>query len=705
MDTVTKKHMGTKTIGKANRNKDLAGMNGVGMTVIAALSDYMAVTSHRGLKCKTIEFHDGVMTEGPVKKLKKEEYGLTVISIPSEKYLGRMELTCDIVEDYLRMMSYILRDGVSIYYEGTPIEEKKRKILYSRKGLASNVEYISASLEFSPVSISSEGEDFGLEVAFSYDKTLDDTIINSYANYIITTEGGTHEQVAQRAICEYFVRQAKKLDPTNKIEVLFDDCRKGLILAVNCRHVRPILEGQHKSKLSSADVLKNGRSMITKELTDYFQENQGLERKIIGILRTIAKARLESNKIKGVSTSKKPTTLLEDAEIKGFYNIADRHWKGYKELYICEGDSAAGSLNNCRNSKYQALYGIMGVTDNVYDMNLSQVMSADTFRRLITILGCGIGNDFDITKLRYHKIIICADSDSDGRYITSLILTFFLRFMPELIIQGRIYKAMPPLYLLKKETFKKFYKGREYLYDKRELYQIQNTAIASNAEFAVDGENGSIIKLSKEKAIEWLNTNSEYMLELKNLAAKSFCSPTIIEYVVYYRLIHHFNEKKFKIAIEKRFPEMHYNTETKALAGSWGLNQFSLICDDLFMKSASRYIEVLTKSPSLFIYVKNKNDDNDEYTKMTIGEFLASMGKTYNIGIDQRFKGLGEADPDLLFLTTMNPKTRKLLRITMPDKAKAEEIFRLLHQKSEKMILKRRELLDKTTISYADIDN
>ena len=351
MDTVTKKHMGTKTIGKANRNKDLAGMNGVGMTVIAALSDYMAVTSHRGLKCKTIEFHDGVMTEGPVKKLKKEEYGLTVISIPSEKYLGRMELTCDIVEDYLRMMSYILRDGVSIYYEGTPIEEKKRKILYSRKGLASNVEYISASLEFSPVSISSEGEDFGLEVAFSYDKTLDDTIINSYANYIITTEGGTHEQVAQRAICEYFVRQAKKLDPTNKIEVLFDDCRKGLILAVNCRHVRPILEGQHKSKLSSADVLKNGRSMITKELTDYFQENQGLERKIIGILRTIAKARLESNKIKGVSTSKKPTTLLEDAEIKGFYNIADRHWKGYKELYICEGDSAAGSLNNCRNSK------------------------------------------------------------------------------------------------------------------------------------------------------------------------------------------------------------------------------------------------------------------------------------------------------------------------------------------------------------------
>jgi len=704
-DTVCKKHMGTKTIGKANRNKDLAGMNGVGLTVIAALSDYMSITSYRGFKAKTLEFHDGVLSEGKVQTLKKERYGLSVSSIPSEKYLGPMDLTRDIVEDYFRHMSYILRGDISIYYEGS-LGDDKHKILYKRSGLKTNVEYLSSSLEFAPVEVECENEDFGLEVAFSYDRSLDEMICDSYANYIITTEGGTHEQVAQRAICEFLSREAKKLDPTNKIEISYDDCRKGLVMAVNCRHVKPILEGQHKSKLSSQDVLKSGRYMIQKVLTAYFHENPGLLRKIIGYLRNVAKARLESNKIKGVSTSHKPMSLLQDAEIKGFFNISDRYWKGYKELYICEGDSAAGALENCRNKKYQALYGVMGVTDNIYDMSLSQLMNAPTFRNLVTILGCGIGKDFDLNKLRYNKIIICADSDSDGRYITSLIMCFFLIFMPEVIEAGRLFKAMPPLYLLKKDGKFKYYKGREFLYDKRELYQIENTAIANNVEFALDGDNKNIKRgLTKKEAIDWLNMNAEYMLELNNLAARSSCGPTVVEYAAYFKLVCGKDEQRFKMMIERQFPEMTYDIQTQSLSGSWDLKEFSLICDKLFMRSAERYMALLVKNPSLFVYVKNKNDDSDYYDKMTIGQFLGSMGAQYSLGIEQRFKGLGEADAYLLFMTTMNPKTRKLLRITMPDKKKAEEVFQLLHQKSEKMIEARRDLLDNTTISYADIDN
>lgn len=704
-DTVCKKHMGTKTIGKANRNKDLAGMNGVGLTVIAALSDYMSITSYRGFKSKTLEFHDGELKEGKIENLKKERYGLSVSSIPSEKYLGPMELTRDIVEEYFRHMSYILRGGITIYYEGT-LGDDKRKILFKRSGLKANVEYLSSSLEFPPVEVECENDDFGLEVAFSYDRSLDETVCDSYANYIVTTEGGTHEQVAQRAICEFLTREAKKLDPTNKIEISYDDCRKGLVMAVNCRHVKPILEGQHKSKLSSQDVLKSGRYMIQKVLAIYFHENPGLLRKIIGYLRNVAKARLESNKIRGISTSRKPTTFLEDAEIKGFYNISNRYWKGYKELYICEGDSAAGALNNCRNKKYQALYGVMGVTDNIYDMTLTQVMNSQTFRNLITILGCGIGKDFDLSKLRYRKIIICADSDSDGRYITSLITCFFLIFMPEIIEAGILYKAMPPLYLLKKDGKFKFYKGREFLYDKRELYQIENTAIANNTEFVLEGVRPNQVKaLTKKEAIEWLNMNSEYMLELNNLAARSSCGPTVVEYAAYYKLLCGKDERQFKMMIEKQFPEMTYSIEDQSLSGSWDLQEFSLICDKLFMKSAARYMDLLSKNPSLFVHVRNKNEGADQYTKMTIGQFLSSMGEKYSMGIEQRFKGLGEADAYLLFMTTMNPKTRKLLRITMADRDKANEVFQLLHQKSDKMIEARRELLDKTTISYADIDN
>lgn len=705
-DTVCKKHMGTKTIGKANRNKDLAGMNGVGLTVIAALSDYMAITSHRGNHCQTLEFKDGVLNEGEVKAQKEEQYGLTVVCIPSEKYLGKMDLTCDVVEDYLRHMSYVLRDGISIYYEGTPLEGKKHKILYKRAGMKSNVEYMETSLEFPPVEISVENADFGLEIAFSYSKNVDGTICDSYANYIVTTEGGTHEQISQRAICEFLSREAKTLDPTNKIEIQFDDCKRGLVLAVNCRHVKPILEGQHKSKLSSQDVLKSGRYMISKALTAYFHENPGLLRKILGYLRNVAKARLESNKIRGVSTSKKPTTLMEDAAIKGFYNIANRHFKGYKELYICEGDSAVGALNNCRNAKYQALYGIRGVTDNVFDMNVAQLMECDVFRNLVTILGCGIGKDFDPKKLRYRKIIICTDSDSDGRNITSLLLNFFINFMPELIEMGVIYKAMPPLYLLDGKTGKKFYSGPNFLYDKRELYQIQNKAIAQNIQIAIDTEDKKSKHLmSKKEAMDWLELNAEYLLELDALSTKSTCHPTIVEYVTYFKLAAGNDEKKFQKMFEKTFPDMRYSIADQSIRGSWDLEQYSLICDKLFMKDAQRYITLLIQNPSLFVYVKNPNDEYDEYEKMTIGQFLSQMGNLYHLGIEQRFKGLGEAEAELLFLTTTNPKTRKLLRITMPDRKKAMDIFTLLHKKSDKEIERRRELLDKTTISYADIDN
>lgn len=705
-ETVCKKHMGTKTIGKANRNKDLAGMNGVGLTVIAALSDYMAITSFRGKKSKTLEFIDGELKEGEVETLKKEHYGTSVVSVPSEKYLGKMDLTLDIVEDYLRHMSYVLRGGIIIYYEGTDINGNKHSFIYKRNGLGSNVQYLSSSLEFPPVEIEMENDDFGLEVAFSYDRTTEETVCDSYANYIVTTEGGTHEQVAQRAICEFITREAKKLDPNNKIEIVFDDCKKGLICAVNCRHVKPILEGQHKSKLSSQDVLRNGRFMIQKALTAYFHENPGLIRKIIGYLRQVAKARLEANKIKGVATSRKPLSYIEAGDIPEFYDISDRYYRGYKELYICEGDSAAGALVNCRNAKYQALYGTTGVVDNVYDMDIPQLMRSPTFKNLTTILGCGIGKDFDPTKLRYNKIIICCDSDADGGYITSLTLLYFLRFMPELIKMGKIYKAMPPLYLLKKNSTKKFYCGREYLYDKRELYGIKNNAIAANCELAVDTENPKQKQiLTKAEAVDFLKANAEYLLELNQLATRQTCGPTIIEYACYFQILARGDEKVFKKLIEKQFPDMEYSIPNRSISGSWEFQQFSLICDPLFMKSAERYMNLLIRNPSLYIYVRNRNEPTSEFEQMTLGQFLAAMDFKYNIDLDQRFKGLGEADADLLFLTTMNPKTRKLLQITMADKQKADDIFKMLHQKSDNMIIERRNLLDSTTISYADIDN
>lgn len=307
------------------------------MTVTVSLTDYMSIETFRGNMSKLIEFKDGVPKEHPAKKLKNEMHGLSTTIIPSEKYLGKINLTYDLVEDYLRTMSYILPPFIETHYYR---EDEKGKtynhIKYKCEGLSACTKYLSSSLETNPIDIRVETDKFDLEVAFSYDKTTNDIVCQSFANAIITREGGNHEIACQRAICDFFTREAKKMDPTHKLEVAYDDCKRGLVMAVNCDHSAPQLEGNAKSKLANVDVLKEGKTLIQQALQKYFNNDPALLRKIIGYLRQMAKIRLESNKIKGIST-KKASTFLDDAEIKKYYPIANRNFKGTTELFISEG--------------------------------------------------------------------------------------------------------------------------------------------------------------------------------------------------------------------------------------------------------------------------------------------------------------------------------------------------------------------------------
>jgi len=410
---------------------------------------------------------------------------------------------------------------------------------------------------------------------------------------------------------------------------------------------------------------------------------------------------------------KKTTTFLEDAEIEKYFTVSNRNSTGYKELFLCEGDSAAGGILNSRNPAYQAVYTVQGVTDNVHDLSLNQLLQKKMFSELITILGTGIGKNFDITNLRYDKIIICSDMDIDGFNITSLLLCFFFVFMPDLIREGKIYKAMPPLYLMDLRSLRKYYNGREWLYDKIEYYNMINGIIADNCEVALEVANTSkggksrqpeVYPMSKKEIINWLNMNSEYKLELDNLGKKAACDPRILENVCYLK-VNTKSPAEFQKKLEEIYPEMTYDKNACSLIGSWDGNFFSLICDSLFDKSAMRFINEMKKNSSMYVWYRNKKNPNDKMTRATIGEFLTEMDKAFNIKIDQRFKGLGEADADLLFRTTTNPKYRKLLKIDINDFDTTSEVFELLHGKSPKLREARRELIDSTPLSYADIDN
>lgn len=708
----SKKHSSTKFNRNEKKMKTQAGRNGVGIIVTVAGCEFYTMTSYRNTESKKIEYIDCKLIDHGVTKLKKEKHGLEVTFKPSPKYLdGDIHVTLPMIEEYLRKLSYILQDeitinfiGYDLAYDETNPKSVVTKRTYTKQGLVENVKYMSSTLEFEPILVSLETEDYDLDVAFSYDKTLDDNVVESYCNYIITTEGGHHVTVSMRAICEFFARKAKELDPNNKYEIIYDDCRKGLVMAINCRHINPAFEGQHKSKVSNEDVLTTGKRELVQALTQYFSNNNNELRKVIAYLRQIAKVRLTANKIKGV-VQKSTTNFMDDFEIPMFLNVANPNSSGYKELLIVEGDSAKGAVDTARTNTFQAILGTRGVVDNVQEWTISEMLSKDSFfKGLITLMGCGIGKNFDINKLKYDKLIILTDVDVDGAYITSLLIVFYANFYPEIILAGKLYKALPPLMKIDKRPIAKWYNGTEYLYSKEDYYDLIDKIISENTEICLyENETGDeVINLSKRERKEWLKMNSEYLSLLQNLAKRTAAKPLILEYVCYYALVYP-NRDDFEIAITNKFPEIELVGES--LVGSYEGEQICIIIDKIFFNIVKKFIELLAQNTSLFVACKNKNDKEDYYERITLGQFFTMMDKLYPVNITQRFKGLGEANADILFSTTLNPKTRRLVRLNMSDVDKAKETLEMLHGKSKKMIAKRREMLEKASISYFDIDN
>lgn len=409
-EAVMTKHVTTKNLSLSDsRNKKQTGLNGVGMTLVAALSDMMNVTTFRGTQSKSIKLLDGELIDEVVRPLKKDEQttGTMTEFIPAKKYLGDFHIDNDMVLDFLRNMSYIVEPDVELTLTLEDAPKKHKTHIMKAEGLEAAVKYMSSDLEFPPVTVKVVTPEYDLSIAFSYDRSVSTTEFTSYCNYVITDFGGSHEIAAQQAICQYFTREAKRLDSNSKQEISFDDCKNGLIVAVNLEHIHPEFESQNKERVSNK-FTNDDKKLITDAIYNVMNNNGAVLKKAITYLRNVSKARQEANKIKGVKVVKQ-TTFLDDAEIPKFFPTTDRNANHYKELYLCEGDSAAGGVDNCRNRQFQAILTINGVTDNVHDCSLPQLLQKSTFSNLLKVLGCGVGPNFDINKLRYNKIIICTD--------------------------------------------------------------------------------------------------------------------------------------------------------------------------------------------------------------------------------------------------------------------------------------------------------
>ena len=707
VSSCSKKHTSTKFRDNRSSNKYSAGMNGVGLVVTTALSDIMTVTSKREFedgssKEKTISFIACNLTEEKPKTCKKGTHGTTVKFIPSQKYLGEFVITSDDVIGWLRHMSYIIPKGINLEFNYVP--KDKNNVYRTRKfeavGLSENVKFLSPQNEFEPIYVSDTSDTMEVEFAFTYDKTVDDYLIDSYCNYVITKDGGFHEDACISALTDFMVKAARKADPDAKYEVIRSDVRKGLVCAINVRAMTVILEGQHKSKVGSKEIYDYVKPALVNKLTKYFSNNQTELAKIIAYLRQIAKIRIDSYAVKGIKPPK-PMSLYDISDIKKYSPISERNKKGYCELIITEGDSASGAIKNTINSTYQALYTTGGVFTNVIEMPLQEIVKKAVPSDLIKILGCGIGPQFNINNLRWNKIILAMDADPDGNFIKSLTSAFIIITMPELIEDGRLYSARPPLYTISQKSINKYKPSKPYLYDKHEYINFENSIIAKNVDMIVNGHS-----LTTNEKMEWLAMNGSYVDELSRLETATACDPTILEYIcatMQNMSMKCNNGKKTpKQIYASLFKEMTYDEKKHSLTGVYNKKRYSLIIDDAFENAAKAFLRILAQNDSVEIEYKNKSDKDASYEFTTIGQFLKAVRSTYNVEVSQRFKGLGEIGPMLLFTATINPKTRKLVRLTMDDRDRVIKAMLELH--GAKNVEIRKSMLLNADIDKDDID-
>ncbi len=428
------------------------GLHGVGASVVNALSEWLEIKVYQDGKVHFIRFEDGGK---PVDKLKVidecsiDRTGTTVTFKPDPKIF-----TETIVFDYeqlktrIRELAFLNKNLRIILIDDR--ENKKKEIFVYEGGISQYVEMLNKNktpIHENIIYLNGIEDDISLEVALQYNSGYSSSIY-SFVNNINTYEGGTHEEGVRRALTRIINSYGKKskILKENDESLTGDDVKEGLTMIISCKHPNPQFEGQTKTKFGNSEVRKIADSLFSEGLERFLLENPNEARIVIEKCMTAARARVAAKKARELTRRK---TALEITNLPGKLTDCSSKDASISELFLVEGDSAGGSAILGRDPQTQAILPLKGKILNVEKARLDRILGNDEIRSLITALGTGIGEEFDITKLRYHKIIIMTDADVDGAHIRTLLLTFFYRFFKPLIENGYIYIAQPPLYGIK----------------------------------------------------------------------------------------------------------------------------------------------------------------------------------------------------------------------------------------------------------------
>ena len=633
------------------------GLHGVGVSVVNALSKKLVLNIKRDGKLHRQEFAAGIpQTDLEIIKTTNRT-GTSVEFWPDETIFEVTQFDRDILAKRFKELAY-LNPKITINFKDQ--RDGLKESYHFEGGLESFVTDMNKSNPVSKaVSFSGGEDDVIVDFALLYNETYSENLL-SFENNIKTPDGGTHEAGLRagltRAITNDIPANPSAREKDTKITG--DDIREGLIAVVSVKVPEPQFEGQIKGKLGSSYVKPIVQKMSFEVLCKYFEENPNEAKAIMNKALMAARGREAAKKARDLT--RKKDSLNSVGTLPG--KLADCQSKdpSESEIYLVEGDSAGGSAKQGRDRAFQAILPLRGKILNVEKSRLDKILKSEEIKNMITAFGCGIGDEFDASKLRYHKIIIMTDADVDGSHIQTLLLTFFFRFLTPIIENGNVYLAQPPLYRYKKG------KKEIYLKDEKALNEFLIETGIESEDFEGIGNND---------LIDYLKLISAYRTVLNELK-KRFNVLTAIRYMIENPDIISKEFKELFEIIKSELESQNYNIlnsyvnedEIRIYVQTPNGLEELIINDSLFVNPL--YIE------AVHIYSKMRERDIDLDGDPL--EVLENIEKSAKKGAYiQRYKGLGEMNPEQLWETTMNPENRRLLKIDVKDMQSASGVFEL----------------------------
>jgi DNA gyrase subunit B len=683
---MTKLHAGGKFDRKAYQVS--GGLHGVGVSVVNALSELLELEIRREGVVWYQAYDRGEPREPlkPIGKTKGE--GTSVTFKPDPEIFEVTEYSFDILSNRLRELSF-LNSGLKITIKDERTD-KEHEFCY-KGGIKTFVEHLNRNRTclHSPVYLTVSRDNLQLEVSLQYNDGYQEQIF-SFANSINTVEGGTHlsgfKAALTRSINSY--GQANDLMKDLKEGLSGDDVREGLTAVINVRLPEPQFEGQTKTKLGNSDVKGIVESMVNEGLAVFFEENPTIARKIVAKSVDAFRAREAARKAKELTRRK---NVLEVSSLPG--KLADCAEKdpAAGELYLVEGDSAGGSAKQGRDRRFQAILPLRGKILNVEKARYDKMLSHEEIRTLITALGTGIGEtEFDIAKLRYHKVVIMTDADVDGAHIRTLLLTFFFRWMRELVERGHLYIAQPPLFKVKK--------GKEEIYVKDEKELEERLVKLGTREVALRTATGDIGGARLESLLRKMRTYEAIVRLLGRRGVNGHFIRAVLrtgsadEGILHDRELLEERANRIGKYMADTFPGVSLMDADLETDEEHGCHKLVASVDDHGNITRSRLSMELVRSPEVKEMKSILNalrdlgqppytvaSDGHEWSAPTYEGIISRVVEAGRKGMSiQRYKGLGEMNPAQLWETTMNPGTRTFLKVSIEDVVEADGVFTVL---------------------------